>query len=245
MKRILLIIVMVLALSLAGCQAKQAGSNTTTPPATTKPTAPSTPQKTADAPAQLNTIESNSEDIMDDLAKNDWTAAQNKVNDIKTNYDALKPMLESAQVSNDTINGMGKAVTALETAVKAKQSFEARVQANQITRHVPDVYDKYSVTIPTDVSRLDYLGREINLNVEKSDWTTASSNYDAASKLWNQFKPSLNTSYQKDIGTFQSNLDSLKSAIDQKSANETKKQANALLEHVDMLETDFTNQNKS
>jgi multidrug efflux pump subunit AcrA (membrane-fusion protein) len=244
MKRILLVIALVLALSLAGCQVKQAASNTTKPPATTQITTPSTPQNTAEAPAQLNSIESNSEDIMDDIAKNDWTAAQNKVNEIKTNFNTLKPMLESTQISIDTINGMGKVVTALETAVKEKQSYEARLQANQITSYVPDVYDKYKVTIPTDVSRLDYLGREINLNVEKSDWTTASSNYDTANKLWNQLKPSLSTSYQKDIDTFQNNMDSLKSEIDQKNANGTIKQANALLENVDMLETDFTNQNK-
>lgn len=241
MKKFLLIMVMVFAISLAGCQTKQeATTPTTKPPEATQPNTPATTQK-AEPPTQLNTIESNSKAIMGDIAKNDWTAAQNKVAAIKTDYDALKPMLVSAKAPDDTINSMGKAIPALDTAVKAKQSYEARVQANQITRHVADAYDTYKVTIPTDVSRLGYLVRDINLNVEKKDWTSAASNYDTLSKTWNTLKPTVNTSYQKDIDAFQTTMDRLKSAMDQKNANETNKQATALLENIDTITKDFNN----
>lgn len=260
MKKSLLIILMVFALSLTGCQAKQTSSvkttATTSTPATktqttsaatasTASTSSSAATKTTEPPAQLDTIESDAEDIMDDITNSDWTAAQSKVNEIKTSFSALKTVLVSVQVSNDTINGMNNAITGLETAVGAKKSYDARSQANQISKYVPDVIDYYKVLIPTNVSRLDYLGREINLNIENSDWTSAASNCETAIKLWGSLKYSLNATYQKDIDTFQSNLDSLKPAIDQKNATETSKQASALLDNVDTLETDFKNQNKT
>lgn len=241
MKKKFPIILLLIILLLTGCQTgKTVGtsspSNSTTPAATTQTTTP---------PTQLDTIESDSEDIIDDVAKNDWTAAQNKVSDIKTNFSDLKPILVSASVSTDIINGLSSAIDGLDTAVSAKKSYDSRVQANQISKYVPDFYDYYTVTIPTDVSRLDYLGREIVLNVENSDWPSASSNYETASGLWSNLKSKLNSTYKNDIDSFQSNMDALKSAIDKKDSAETTTQANALLENVDTLETDFTNQNKT
>lgn len=234
------IILLLIILLLTGCQAGKTNtpspSNSATPAATTQTTTP---------PTQLDTIESDSEDIIDDVAKNDWASAQSKVTDMKTNFSDLKPILISASVPTDIIDKLSSAIDGLDTAVSAKKSYDSRVQANQISKYVPDFYDYYTDTIPTDVSRLDYLGREIILNVENSDWTSASSNYETASGLWSNLKSELNLTYKNDIDSFQSNMDAIKSAIDKKNSAETTNQANALLENVDTLETDFTNQNKT
>jgi hypothetical protein len=240
MKKRFLIILLVIILLLAGCQAKKpttpSPSNSTTLSTTTQATTP---------PAQLDNIESDSEDIIDDVANNDWAAAQSKISDMKTNFSELKPILVSASVSTDIIDGLSSAIDGLDSAIRAKKSYDARALANKISKYVPDIYDYYTVTIPTDVSRLDYLGREIILNVENSDWSSASSNYETAGSLWSGLKLKLNTTYKNDIDSFQSNMDALKSAIDKKDSTETTKQATTLLENVDTLETDFTNQNKA
>lgn len=252
MKKKLPVILLVIILLLTGCQANNrtpisplADNTAVTTAQGTEAAAPISTTQTATPPAQLDSIESDSEDIIDDVANNDWTAAQSKVSDIKTNFSELKSILLSVPVSKDIINGLSSAIDGLDTAVGAKKSYDSRVQANKISKYVPDIYDYYMVTIPTDVSRLDSLGREIILNVENSDWTSASGNYKTAASLWSGLKLKLNSAYNNDIDSFQSNMDALKSAVDKKDSAETTNQANMLLENVDTLETDFTSQNKS
>lgn len=242
-------IILVIVLLLTGCQAKltkTASPSPKTNATTNVPSTSSTTAKTTTPPTQLDSIESDSEDIIGDVTNNDWTAAQSKVNNMKTNFSNLKPMLVSASVEANTIDKLSSAINGLENAINAKKSYDSRVQANQVSKYIPDVYDYYTVTIPTDVSRLDYLGREIILNVENSDWSSASGNYKNASILWDTLKVKMNsTTYKKDINSFQSNMNALKAAIDKKDSTETTSQANAFLENVDTLEADFTNQNKT
>lgn len=236
-------IVLIILMMLSGCKSKfpnstAAPSPTTTPNTTQTVTQQVQPTKTQ-PPSQLDSLESDSEDIIDDITKNDWTSAKSKSSDIKAKFSELSPILKKDSVSADIINGINSTIIKLENAVDAKQSYEARVQANQISNYIPDVADYYTVKIPTDIGRLDYLGREILLNAEKADWTSATSNFQTASNLWNGLKAQMSSSYKTDIDTFQSNLDSLKSAIDKKDSAETAKQADALLENIDTLENDF------
>ena len=254
MEKKLLLVLLAIALLLTGCKKDTSSSSSSTSSSSTSSSSATNTSQTSSSsssaaktyapPAQLDSVESNSEDIIDDIAKDDWTAAQSKASAIKASFDELKPILISAYISTDIIDGLDSAINALETAVTEKKSYDSRVQANQISKYVPDIADSYN-TIPTDISRLDYFGREIILNVEKSDWTSASSNCETAGGLWSGLKSELKSTYNNDIDSFQSNMDSLKSAIDKKDSVETSKQANALLEKVDVLETDFTSQNKA
>jgi hypothetical protein len=242
MKRHLIVVLLIITLLLTACQAIKKTDNTT---ADTTQTSQNSQIGQADTiPAQLDNIESAAEDIIDNIANSDWTGAQDKLAVIKTNFGELKTVLVSAAVSTDIINGLETAINGLETAAGAQKSYDARVQANQISRYVPDIMDYYTVAIPTDVGRLDYLGREIILNVENADWPSAGSNFDTANNLWNSLKSKLGNNYKNDIDIFQSNMDDLKAAIDKLDISATTDQANALLENVDVLENDFTNRNK-
>lgn len=230
---------------LSGCTSKSANSTAAPSQTTTPNTAQAVTQQTQSTktqpPSQLDSLESDSEDIIDDITKINWTSAKSKSADIKAKFSELSPILTKDSVSTDIISGMESTIAKLENAVDAKQSYEARVQANQISNYIPDVADYYTTTIPTNIGRLDYLGREILLDAENSDWTSAASNCQTASSLWNGLKAQMSSSYKTDIDTFQSNLDNLKSAIDKKDSAETAKQADALLENIDTLEKDFTN----
>lgn len=239
MKKLIPVLILI-AVLLTGCTSKTTNNNTTTTKSSVS-NAKITKLSVA-PPKELDNIESGAEDIIDDLTKADWTAAQAKVTDIKTNFSALEAKLVNASVSTDIISGINSAVMGLDNAVTSKNSYVAKIQANQISKYVPDIMDYYKTTIPTDVSRLDYLGREIILNVENSDWTLASSNFNKADSLWNSLKLSLKTSYKNDINTFQSNINSLKTAIDNKDSAKTTARANTLLDNVDVLEKDFTAQ---
>lgn len=56
-------------------------------------------------------------------------------------------MLTKDSVSTDSISGIDSAITKLESAVDAKQSYEARSQANHISKYIPDVADYYTTSI--------------------------------------------------------------------------------------------------
>jgi hypothetical protein len=221
-----------LVLLLCSCQSKSIGSKE--PTKSTKTTSPS----------QIDTIESDAEDIITDITSSKWSESQSKVTEIKNNFTTLKPKLEAAGVTTDVIDSLGSTISALESAVNASNSYESRKQANQISKYIPDIYDYYTVSLPTDIGRLDYLGREIILNAENSDWSSAGTNYDTASSLWRGLKSQLKSAYSKDSDNFQSNMDSLKIAINNNDSSLTTDQANILLENVDVLENDFTAQKK-
>lgn len=206
-----------------------------TPPSKVKKAAP---------PKQIEAVESNSEDIVDDINNNDWINAQNRVDQIKLNISELIPMLVAASIPSNLIDGITAAVSNLEKEVKSKKNYESKVQANRITKYIPDISDYYIVVLPTDLGRLDYLGREIALNADVEDWASASSNYEKTKNIWGNLKTKLSPIYKNDADKYQNSIDNLNKYINQKDAVLTKKEANILLDLTDVLETDFTKQIK-
>nr|WP_315019607.1 LysM domain-containing protein [uncultured Aminipila sp.] len=190
-------------------------------------------------PTQLDTIESNAEDIIDDIYAADWEKAKDKVNSIMTNMDELTPLLQEALVPPELISGMNLAIKNLEQNVKQKKAYPAIAQANRITMYIPDMLDYFKIIIPTDVGRLDYLGRQIIINVEGNDWSEASNNYLIAKKIWERLKPQLDTKYSKDIDDFDQAMKTLGESINNRNYQNTIDNANILLDKVDVLETDF------
>lgn len=194
-------------------------------------------------PKQLDTIETNAEDIMDDIYAKDWQKAKDKVNIINTNMSELMPYVQQAMVPNHLIADIQHAIKRLEENVAQKNSLQALFDANQITRYIPDLLDYFKVVIPTDVSRLDYLGRQIILNVEGKDWTAANDNYMTSNKIWGRLKSELNAKYSNDISNMDQILSALQDSISRKEYQATINNANKMLDLVDVLETDFKQQN--
>ena len=194
-------------------------------------------------PKQLDAVESNAEDIMDDIYAKDWQKAKSKVDVIKTNMNELIPLLQQAQVPSRLISDMQNAISNLEQSVKLEKSLQAVARANLITQYIPDILDYFKVIIPTNVSRLDYLGRQIIINVEGNDWTEANNNYMLAKKVWERLKPELDAKYSKDSASFDQILNDIQDSIKGKNYQSTINNANKMLDQVDVLETDFIQQN--
>jgi archaellum component FlaC len=241
-KHLVLLITCVLVL-IPGCQAKK---NTTPAPITSTITSQTTlkseSQKTttgnAEQPKQLQTIETDSEDIMDDISNNDWTKAQAKIVEMKSSLSELKPLLESAKVSSSFINGVQTALTSLEKQVAAKKAHEAKVQANAIRKFIPDIADSFQTKLPTDLARLDYLGREIILNFEGKDWTSAKSNFTNGKEIWTRVKNKLGSS-NSDIAKYDESLNNIGNYINNHDATAATKEINTLLDKLNVLENGF------
>ncbi|SEW18300.1 LysM peptidoglycan-binding domain-containing protein [[Clostridium] fimetarium] len=187
------------------------------------------------APRQLDTLESNLEDIIDDINNNDWQKATIKMNEIYNNFYVLKPMLQAHMISKDIITNMENEIIKLQSAVESKNAYQTKVHANLITGYIPDILDFYKVEIPTDVPRLEYLGRAIILDIENNDWDSANANFQKANKIWDVLQTKLNNTYIDLINYGNQIISILKQSIISKDAKKTTSILIDLLNKIDAL----------
>jgi len=191
------------------------------------------------APRQVETLESNLEDIIDDINNNDWKKAIIKMSEINNNFVVLKPMLQAHMISKDIINKIENEISNLQNAVESKNAYQAKVHANLITGYIPDILDFYKVEIPTDVSRLEYLGRAIVLDIENNNWDSANANFQKAVKIWDDLEKKLSSTYNNLIDYGNQAIVLLKQSINSKDAVKTTGILKDLLDKVDALKADY------
>ena len=191
------------------------------------------------APRQVETLESNLEDIIDDINNNDWKKAIIKMSEINNNFVVLKPMLQAHMISKDIINKIENEISNLQNAVESKNAYQAKVHANLITGYIPDILDFYKVEIPTDVSRLEYLGRAIVLDIENNNWDSANANFQKAVKIWDGLEKKLSNTYNNLIDYGNQAIVLLKQSINSKDAVKTTSILKDLLNKVDALKADY------
>jgi hypothetical protein len=233
-----------IALSASGCSARQ--SPKTTPQGYTI-----TPNQMVKSvgnkvlpPKQLNVIHSNALGIMTDAEKKDWAAAQSKMSQIRTNYNQLRPLMQASSVPANRMNSLGKAISGLDKQITAKNAYETRVEANRLTKALPDITETYKTTVPANLGRLGYLSREISLNIEKNDWRNAGINYNSARTMWTGMNRQLGINANPGTANFSSSLQGLGKAIASKSAAGAKVGAKGLSDALTSLESYFTNMAK-
>ena len=191
------------------------------------------------APRQLDTLESNLEDIIDDINNNDWQKATIKMNEIYNNFYVLKPMLQAHMISKDVITNMENEIIKLQSAVESKNAYQTKVHANLITGYIPDILDFYKVEIPTDVPRLEYLGRTIILDIENNDWDSANANFQKANKIWDVLQTKLNNTYIDLINYGNQIISILNQSIISKDAKKTTSILIDLLNKIDALKAEI------
>lgn len=189
-------------------------------------------------------IYSNAKDILDDISSKNWDNAEIKFSIIKNNFNKLKPILQADSVSQSLVNVISSAIINLEGELTAKNVHDSKVYAFIITEYMPDILDYFNTVIPADLNNLDYLGREIILNVEKNDWNSASINLEAINTIWGGFKLKLGSKYKKEITDLSQILDSLKNSMQNKDSTKTIQVANDMLNEIDTFKKYYKNQNE-
>jgi hypothetical protein len=191
-------------------------------------------------PAQLQKIETSAVTIIDNINKSNWTEVNTQIAALKTNANEVSPQLSSSQMPNNKISGMTDTITKLEQDIKLKNSYTAKMEANQITSYICDIYDSFAVKTPVEVNRLNYYSRAINLDIENSDWTSSKLIYDNSKTAWGKLKTMLTNTYKTDIDKTESILLALGTAIDAKNATSTKSQTSLMFVQITKMQTDFT-----
>ncbi|MPM21519.1 hypothetical protein SDC9_67963 [bioreactor metagenome] len=201
------------------------------------------PSAKSSPPPQLDAISQGAEDLFGDIEKKDWTAANNGAKALKAEFSEIKASLDPRTAANNAVGGMETAVNKLLTAIGNEKNYDARLQANAIESYLADLYDDYTVSLPTDLIRLRCLTRQIALGAEKADWTAASGDCGETADRWNTLKAQLSAwAYADDLNTVNANVEKLKAAVDKESAGDTQRYAGILLTNLKLIESDFKKQ---
>jgi hypothetical protein len=190
------------------------------------------------APAQLESIMSNAEGIIDDINNQDWDNAGDKVALIKSNFAELEPMMVSS-IPPSLIYNINNVIINLEEEVALKNAYDSRVQANLITLYISYILDFYKTEIPSCIARLKYSARKIILNAENNNWSSANDDLDFINVVWNNFQRMIPSGHGRDINEFSQIVDSLGQFIENQDSAQTIKTANDMLDKVAALEEIF------
>ena len=191
-------------------------------------------------PNVVLSVSEDAEDVVDLFLKNDWADAQTLVNNISKNEADIESEMNRNHMPHSCADEFNYFVFRLkELARKKQQPVMASLAANQITALLIDLQDHYTYIVPLEISRMDYLGREIILLARMPDnYGLLDKRISQLRQMWDTFKPDVKRrngdkiAAQVDhvIGDFQ------KSASQEQMTNA----GSRILDLVDRLETLFT-----
>ena len=190
-------------------------------------------------PAQLQNIETEAVTMIDKINSGNWTEVDKLLATVSSNSLTVTTMLASSQVPSSKIAGMTGTIGKLQNDIKLKNSFDAKVDANLLTSMICDIYDYFTLKTPSDLNRLNYYCRAINLDVEIGDWASAKLTYGNANTSWGKLKSILVNTYTADMDKTNSDLLALGTAIDAKNATLTDSQITLLFGQITKMQADF------
>jgi hypothetical protein len=192
----LVVVIAFLVIGLNACSSSSPGAaknNAVTPPA-----ASSAATTDGSVPTSLSNAGEYGENVYDYAKANDWKNADVKLAALK---DAIKSVRADVKNQSAAVDRLATNVATLDRAVAAKDRQATMREANQVTLNVANMTTAYKLTVPVEVTKLDYYGRELEVWAQAKD----------ANKL------------QATAGEMRQTWDSLRSSIGSHSAAEAKK----------------------
>lgn len=190
-------------------------------------------------PKEVQLVAEKAENVIDFLLKKEWTEAQSAIDVIVRNETKVEDEMLDKGLSLSTVNRFRYLISRLRALAKERnEPIRAALNANQITALLIDLQDCYPQTTPLDISRIDYLGREIVL------LSHISNSSDALNKpiiqlqdVWNTLKPTIQ---KHKGGGIILQMDQVISNLKKESSrSKIKKDGNRILDLVDDMEALF------
>ncbi len=190
-------------------------------------------------PTQLREIGVAAENIMDAVDMQDWDMANLELETMRNYFSELETILIENSVSPSLIYKLESTIADLGEAITLENIYGSKTIANEITLLVSYILDYYIAEIPTDIDKLDFLGRELILNVEEEDWNSAIDNIDFVNVIWRDLEPRLSNVNEQYIIEFIQIIESLEQAINNMDSAQTIAYANEMMDTIYQLEQDL------
>ncbi len=218
---------------MAGLSACSIPSRNASNPDRTESTAMNSPlSKTAveRVPTSLSNAGEFGENIYDYVKGNDWKNADAKLAALR---DASKNVRSDIKDQSAAVDRFDANVMALERAVIAKDRQAAMREANQVTFDVANMTTAYRLSVPVEVAKLDYYGRELEVWAQARDATKLQATARQMGKTWNSLRPSVAAYDATEAKKFDALVAQVKSA---KTPADYARVATPVLDEVDKLE---------
>jgi hypothetical protein len=184
-------------------------------------------------PASLVNAGEYGENVYDYAKANDWKNANVKVIALK---DAAKTVRTDVRKQSVAVDRLDQNVAALDRAVTAKDRQATMREANQVTFVVADMTTAYKLSVPIEVTRLDYYGRELEVWAQAQDANKLQATARETRRTWDSLRPNVAAKNATEAKKFDALVAQVESA---KAPGDYPRVATLVLNEVDNLEKLF------
>jgi len=182
-------------------------------------------------PAALSRVGEDAETVYDAVKAADWSTARRHVASVRRPAaDIVRQWPSKSQVA-----ALESALPALEAAVASQHRAAALREANRLTLVAAEMASVFSPPVPLAVTRLDYLGRELEIWSQPSDPPRLEATAADIRATWQQLRPALDATRD---GRIIAELDALVTRL-HAAQPRYRVLAGELLDAVDRLEAVF------
>ena len=189
--------------------------------------------KTESVPTSLSNAGEYGENVYDYAKVNDWKNADVKLAALR---DAVKKVRTEVKNQSAAVDRLDTNVAALDRAVTAKDRQAAMREANQVTLDVANMTTAYKLSVPVEVTRLDYYGRELEVWAQAQDANKLQATAREMRRTWDSLRPSVEAHKATEAKKFDALVAQVESA---KAPADYARVATPVLNEVDNLEKLF------
>jgi hypothetical protein len=204
-------------------------SNAPTPPAS----ANAVNTATESVPMSLADTGEYGENVYDYTKANDWNATSLKLEALR---ESAKDVRTDVKNQSDATDSLDDHVAALGLAVAVKDRQTAMREANRVTLDVANMTTRYKLSVPVEVIRLDYYGRELEIWADAKDPNRLQATAREMRREWNALRSSVDAHSAAEAKKFEALVTQVESA---RTPSDYARVATLVLNEVDNLEKLF------
>jgi hypothetical protein len=229
------VLVAALALTAAGCGEKDEATTPTT--ASTK--AKERPEQQRESiPASLRTLESSSEDLIDDALAGKRPGVVAKAKALRETADgAAADDLREAKVPAKAIKELQTRARAVEKLAPKANFVNVALASNRVFGMVPDFFARYRTKVPPGITRLDHSDFEAKLRARAGDRKVLKPVVARLDKFWKELRPRVvNAGGSKPAKSYSAHVKRMKTLAKGTDMKAAEREAQHGLDLVDQLE---------
>ena len=204
-------------------------SSTPAPPAS----ANAVNNATESVPTSLADTGEYGENVYDYAKANDWNSANLKLEALR---ESAKDVRTNVKNQSDAMDSLDDHVAALGLAVAVKDRQTAMREANQVTLDVANMSTAYKLSVPVEVIRLDYYGRELEIWTDAKDANNLQATAREMRGTWDSLRTSVKSRSATEAKKFEALVAQVESA---RAPSDYASVATLVLNEVDNLEKLF------
>ena len=228
------------SIALVACAGRGASGKTARTPVAAASSG-STGTKAGAVPTILLDIEDTAEDAFDHALAGNVLAVRADASKLATSWSSFRATAIADGVSQADAASLDAAIAALPQAASAnKTPVELARAADTVSAPMDRLFAVYNPASPPVLLKLDYLGREVQLDARSSDFSGASTHRSEAAAAWNAIRSQVESKGGATQATeFDASLASMDAAIQAKDATALESAAVHELNLVDDIEKLF------